>query len=83
MAKCKWLLMGALMSLAGAAWSAPAGIKAYAEQEFIADFTKFRIGDTAPAQYQTPSTPSNSINCATCQRQMRVLTGHIWAKTMS
>jgi Ni/Co efflux regulator RcnB len=57
MAKCKWLLLGVVMSLASAANAAPqaaSGIKAYEEQEFIADFTKFKIGDTAPAQYQTP-----------------------------
>ncbi|WP_417314728.1 RcnB family protein [Enterobacter sp.] len=60
MTKGKLLLLGALMSFAGAAFSAPAttatpsGIQAYEEQEFIADFTKFKIGDTAPALYQTP-----------------------------
>ena len=60
MAKRKLLLLGVLLSLAGSAFSAPqtaaapSGIKAYEEQEFIADFTKFKIGDTAPAQYQTP-----------------------------
>ena len=57
MAKCKWLLLGVVMSLASAEIAAPqaaSGIKAYEEQEFIADFTKFKIGDTAPAQYQTP-----------------------------
>ncbi|MCK7226974.1 RcnB family protein [Enterobacter asburiae] len=56
MAKCKWLLLGVVMSLASVANAAPAasGISAYEEQEFIADFTKFKIGDTAPALYQTP-----------------------------
>ena len=59
-AKSKLLLLGVLMSLAGAVYaapqpaSAPSGIQAYEEQEFIADFTKFKIGDTAPAMYQTP-----------------------------
>ena len=54
MVKRKLLLLGVLLSLAGSAFAAPSGIKAYEEQEFIADFTKFKIGDTAPAQYQTP-----------------------------
>ena len=54
MVKRKLLLLGVLLSLAGSASAAPSGIKAYEEQEFIADFTKFKIGDTAPAQYQTP-----------------------------
>lgn len=60
MAKSKLLLLGVLMSLAGAVYAAPqpvtapSGIQAYEEQEFIADFTKFKIGDTAPALYQTP-----------------------------
>ncbi|MCG7782589.1 RcnB family protein [Lelliottia amnigena] len=59
MTKRKMLLLGVLMSLTSAAYSAPqtaspSGIQAYEEQEFIADFTKFKIGDTAPAQYQTP-----------------------------
>lgn len=56
MGKSKLLLLGVLMSIAGAAFSAPApsGIQAYAEQEFVADFTKFKIGDTAPQLYQTP-----------------------------
>ncbi|MDV5193590.1 RcnB family protein [Enterobacter asburiae] len=60
MAKRKLLLLGVLLSLAGSAFAAPqtaaapSGIKAYEEQEFITDFTKFKIGDTAPAQYQTP-----------------------------
>ena len=55
MAKRTWLLLGVVMSLASAASAAPqtasepGGIKAYEEQEFIADFTKFKIGDTAPA----------------------------------
>ncbi|HDW1378964.1 TPA: nickel/cobalt homeostasis protein RcnB, partial [Enterobacter asburiae] len=53
MAKRKLLLLGVLLSLAGSAFAAPqtaaapSGIKAYEEQEFIADFTKFKIGDTA------------------------------------
>ena len=44
MAKRKLLLLGVLLSLAGSAFSAPqtaaapSGIKAYEEQEFIADF---------------------------------------------
>lgn len=60
MAKHTWLLLGVVMSFASAASAAPqtasasGGIKAYEEQEFIADFTKFKIGDTAPALYQTP-----------------------------
>jgi len=59
MTKRKMLLLGVLMSLTSAANSAPqtaapAGIQAYEEKEFIADFTKFKMGDTAPAQYQTP-----------------------------
>ena len=54
MAKRKLLLLGVLLSLAGAAHAAPqastapSGIKAYEEQEFIAEFTKFNIGEHAP-----------------------------------
>lgn len=60
MAKRKLLLLGMFLALTGAAkaapqpTAAPSGIQAYEEQEFIADFTKFKIGDTAPAIYQTP-----------------------------
>ncbi|MEX9251030.1 RcnB family protein [Pseudenterobacter timonensis] len=60
MAKRKLLLLGMFLALTGAAKAAPqpaaapSGIQAYEEQEFIADFTKFKIGDTAPAIYQTP-----------------------------
>ncbi|ALZ95846.1 MULTISPECIES: RcnB family protein [Leclercia] len=60
MTKGKILLLGVLMSLASAAFAAPqaaaapSGIQAYEEQEFVADFTKFKIGDFAPAQYLTP-----------------------------
>ena len=60
MTKNKGLLLGVLMVLAGTANAAPqstkvpSGIQAYEEQGFIADFIKFKIGDTAPAQYQTP-----------------------------
>ncbi|MCU6670222.1 RcnB family protein [Enterobacteriaceae bacterium H4N4] len=60
MTKGKLLLLGVLMSVASAAIAvpkaaaAPSGIQAYEEQEFIADFTKFKIGDFAPAQYLTP-----------------------------
>jgi Ni/Co efflux regulator RcnB len=84
MAKRKLLLLGVLLSLAGSAFSAPqtaaaSGIKAYEEQEFIADFTKFKIGDTAPAQYQTPEYTIK-------QYQLRNLpapepTGPTWART--
>ena len=64
MAKRTWLLLGVVMSLASAASAAPqtasasGGIKAYEEQEFIADFTKFKIGDTAPALYQLRNLPA-------------------------
>lgn len=60
MTKGKILLLGVVMSLASAAFAAkeaaaaPSGIQAYEEQEFVADFTKYKIGDFAPAQYQTP-----------------------------
>ena len=60
MNKGKVLLLGTLLSLASTAFiaplavAAPGGIQAYEEQEFIADFTKYKIGDFAPAQYQTP-----------------------------
>ncbi|MFY9994384.1 MAG: RcnB family protein [Leclercia sp.] len=60
MTKAKLLLLGVVMSVASAAFAAPkaaaapSGIQAYEEQEFIADFTKFKIGDFAPAQYLTP-----------------------------
>ncbi len=48
MAKRKLLLLGVLLSSGGIAFAAPqtaaapSGIKAYEEQEFIADFTKFQ-----------------------------------------
>lgn len=60
MAKRKLLLLGMFLALTGAAKAAPqpatapSGIQAYEEKEFIADFTKFKIGDTAPSIYQTP-----------------------------
>ena len=86
MAKRKLLLLGVLLSLAGAAHAAPqtstapSGIKAYEEQEFIADFTKFKIGDTAPAQYQTPEYTSTS--CVTFPRPMPAHTGPTWVRIM-
>ncbi len=89
MAKRKLLLLGVLLSLAGSAFSAPqtaaapSGIKAYEEQEFIADFTKFKIGDTARRSIKRRSTPSNSTSCVTFRRRMPVPTGHTWAKTTS
>ncbi len=45
---------GALLA-AGTASAAPAatGIQKYELQDFIADFTKFKIGDTVPQMYRT------------------------------
>ena len=55
MRKTKMMLLGVLLATAGAAWAAPAtGIKQYELKEFTADFTRFKIGDNAPAMYLTP-----------------------------
>ncbi|HKS34225.1 MAG TPA: RcnB family protein [Enterobacteriaceae bacterium] len=64
MSKAKVMLAAALLACAGSAFAAPVqapapeataktGIQEYEIQEFIADFTRFRIGDTAPALYLT------------------------------
>ena len=55
MRKTKMMLLGVLLATAGAVWAAPAtGIKQYELKEFTADFTRFKIGDNAPAMYLTP-----------------------------
>lgn len=55
MRKTKMMLLAVLLATAGATWAAPAtGIKQYELKEFIADFTRFNIGDKAPALYLTP-----------------------------
>lgn len=87
MTKRKMLLLGVLMSLTSAAYSAPqtaspSGIQAYEEQEFIADFTKFKIGDTAPAQYQTPEYTIKQYQLRT-SRRTQGHTGLTWAKITS
>ncbi len=87
MAKRKLLLLGVLLSLAGSAFAAPqtaaapSGIKAYEEQEFIADFTKFKIGDTARRSIKRRNTPSNSTSCVTCRLRMPEPTGPTWVRT--
>lgn len=58
MRKTKMMLLGALLTAAGAACAAPSteadsGIQKYEVKTFIADFTHFNIGDTVPAMYRT------------------------------
>lgn len=56
MRKTKVMLLGALLAMAGAAWAAPtssSGIQKYELDGFIADFTRFKIGDTVPELYRT------------------------------
>lgn len=58
MGKTKLMLLGALLVSASAAFAAPqtavaTGISKYELQEFVADFTKFKIGDTVPPMYLT------------------------------
>ncbi|WP_297198428.1 RcnB family protein [uncultured Pluralibacter sp.] len=54
MRKTKMMLLGALLTTAGAVSAeADAGIQKYEVKTFIADFTHFNIGDTVPAMYRT------------------------------
>lgn len=55
MGKTKMLLLGALLMTSGTVLAAPqgTGIQKYEIQEFIADFTKFKPGDTVPEMYRT------------------------------
>ena len=77
MAKRKLLLLGVLLSLAGSAFSAPqtaaapSGIKAYEEQEFIADSLSSKSAIPHRRSIKRPNTPSNSISCVTCRHRMQ------------
>nr|WP_318381019.1 RcnB family protein [uncultured Enterobacter sp.] len=57
MGKTKMMLLGALLMTTGAAFTAPAmaatGLEKYEIQEFVADFIKFKPGDTVPPMYLT------------------------------
>lgn len=60
MSKSKMMLLGALFVTATAAFAAPqtatpgaTGTQSYEIQDFVADFTKFNIGDTVPAMYRS------------------------------
>ncbi|MGY6028757.1 Ni(II)/Co(II) efflux transporter accessory subunit RcnB [Phytobacter sp. AG2a] len=59
MGKTKIVLLGILLAAASSAFAAPqtaagtTGIKSYEIQAFVADFTKFNIGDTVPEMYRT------------------------------
>ena len=62
MSKAKVMLAAVLLACAGSTFAAPAqapqasvktGIQQYEIQEFIADFTRFHIGDTVPDLYRT------------------------------
>jgi Ni/Co efflux regulator RcnB len=58
MRKTKMMLLAALLATAGAVSAAPAtvstsGIQQYELNDFIADFTHFKIGDSVPEMYRT------------------------------
>ncbi|MCU5773206.1 RcnB family protein [Erwiniaceae bacterium BAC15a-03b] len=59
MKKIKMILLGALLTTASAAFATPQlatpsdNEQKYQLQEFVADFTKYTIGDTAPALYRS------------------------------
>lgn len=59
MGKTKMLLLGTLLAAASSAFAAPQtpavtrGIQSYEEKDFVADFTKFTIGDTVPDMYRS------------------------------
>lgn len=58
MSKTKIILAAALLACSSSAFSAPvsvekSGIQGYETQEFIADFTRFHIGDKVAELYRT------------------------------
>ncbi|WP_437887529.1 RcnB family protein [Phytobacter sp. V91] len=58
MSKTKVVLLGILLAAASSAFAATqsagsSGISSYEIQAFVADFTKFNIGDTVPEMYRT------------------------------
>ena len=58
MRKTKMMLLGLLLATAGAVSAAPAteaasGIQKYEVKTFLADFTRFNIGDAVPAMYRS------------------------------
>lgn len=60
MRKKKMILLGALLVTASSAFAAPqtatpgaTGTQSYEIKDFVADFTKFNIGDTVPEMYRS------------------------------
>lgn len=59
MGKTKMLLLGTLLATASATFAAPqapaatGGTQSYEVKDFVADFTKFTIGDTVPEMYRS------------------------------
>lgn len=58
MSRTKTLLLGTLLFTAASALAAPqtavaTGTQSYEVKEFVADFTKFTIGDTVPEMYRS------------------------------
>ncbi|KOC88845.1 RcnB family protein [Winslowiella iniecta] len=59
MAKTKIMLLATLLATASASFAAPTVVtpptenKSYEISEFTADFTRFTLGDTAPALYRS------------------------------
>lgn len=58
MRKTKMMLLGALLATASSAFAAPqtaaaTGTQSYEINEFVADFTKFHIGDVVPEMYRS------------------------------
>ncbi|XTZ39764.1 RcnB family protein [Salmonella enterica] len=58
MGKSRMLLLGALLVCATSAFAVPqvataTGTQTYEVKEFVADFTRFTIGDTVPEMYRS------------------------------
>ena len=81
------LLLGTLLATASATFAAPqtpaatGGTQSYEVKDFVADFTKFTIGDTVPEMYRSEEYNIKQWKSAQfCLRLIRVATGPIWVE---
>jgi Ni/Co efflux regulator RcnB len=81
------LLLGTLLATASTTFAAPqtpaatGGTQSYEVKDFVADFTKFTIGDTVPEMYRSEEYNIKQWNLRNLPAPDPAATGPIWVET--